>query len=512
MDVCGDDYYGDDNSDTNNSYDDRDEDDEYMITDKNYEILTVAKLEKRQEDEISKVSTSLSIPRNAATLLLHHYRWTDTKLFDDWFDDEDKVREEAGLLNKERNECSCSRDGELTCNICFDSFTLENFTSAVCGHCFCKICYVTYITGRIHDGMGCLTMRCPEWGCKVVVDRDMIEGFRELSDEYKSKYNRFLVRSYVEESRKSIIKWCPGKDCDNAVQLFESNSRNFDVTCECSWEFCWNCQEEMHSPVDCETAGNWIRKNGSESENMNWVIAYTKPCPKCKSPIEKNAGCSHMTCRFSCKHQFCWLCLGDWNNHNHRCNTYDQRAQGAVNEEEKKRSEAKQLIQRYNHYYQRWANNHSSRMKSRGDLEKVRTQDKWKLAETYGKTEIELRALEEAWIQIIECRRILRWSYAYGYYIPRDNLANKNLFEDLQWQAESNLEKLHKCVETDVLQFLLESEPGLGLPGADEYKAFDMNLKNLTLVVKNFFHSLFIVMQNGLEHVDSFPRNKKQKQ
>ena len=48
--------------------------------------------------------------------------------------------------------------------------------------------------------------------------------------------------------------------------------------------------------MDCETVATWIRKNSAESENLNWILANTKPCPKCKRPIEKNQGCMHMSC------------------------------------------------------------------------------------------------------------------------------------------------------------------------------------------------------------------------
>lgn len=33
------------------------------------------------------------------------------------------------------------------------------------------------------------------------------------------------------------------------------------------------------------------------------------------------------------------------------------------------------------------------------------------------------------WIQIVECRRVLKWTYAYGYYLPDDDVAKKNFFE-----------------------------------------------------------------------------------
>ncbi|KAK2969219.1 hypothetical protein RJ640_020369 [Escallonia rubra] len=69
--------------------------------------------------------------------------------------------------------------------------------------------------------------------------------------------------------------------------------------------FCWNCTEEVHRPVDCDTRAKWIRKNSDESENMNWILANSKPCPKCKRNIEKNKGCNHMKCGPPCLHQFC---------------------------------------------------------------------------------------------------------------------------------------------------------------------------------------------------------------
>ncbi|RXG68391.1 putative E3 ubiquitin-protein ligase [Armadillidium vulgare] len=33
-----------------------------------------------------------------------------------------------------------------------------------------------------------------------------------------------------------------------------------------------------------------------------------KRCPRCKVPIERDAGCAQMQCK-KCKHVFCWYCL-----------------------------------------------------------------------------------------------------------------------------------------------------------------------------------------------------------
>ena len=48
-------------------------------------------------------------------------------------------------------------------------------------------------------------------------------------------------------------------------------------------------------------------KNKSDSETAKYIKANTKKCPKCQTPIEKNGGCNHITCRH-CRYQWCWLC------------------------------------------------------------------------------------------------------------------------------------------------------------------------------------------------------------
>ena len=69
--------------------------------------------------------------------------------------------------------------------------------------------------------------------------------------------------------------------------------------------------------VMCNVVRKWLVKNSAESENLNWIMAHTKQCPKCKRPIEKNQGCMHMTCS-QCRFEFCWLCLGSWVEHGER--------------------------------------------------------------------------------------------------------------------------------------------------------------------------------------------------
>lgn len=56
------------------------------------------------------------------------------------------------------------------------------------------------------------------------------------------------------------------------------------------------------------------RLGATEEDSQLWIKENTKPCPNCNKNIEKNQGCMHMTCS-QCRHEFCWLCMGNWLNH-----------------------------------------------------------------------------------------------------------------------------------------------------------------------------------------------------
>lgn len=91
-----------------------------------------------------------------------------------------------------------------------------------------------------------------------------------------------------------------------------------EVKCKCGYTWCFSCKEEGHRPANCEIVQRWILKNTAESENVNWIIANCKQCPKCKKNIEKNQGCNNIKCPVStggCGYSFCWMCLEKWDKH-----------------------------------------------------------------------------------------------------------------------------------------------------------------------------------------------------
>ncbi|XP_031112632.1 probable E3 ubiquitin-protein ligase ARI7 [Ipomoea triloba] len=455
----------------------------------NFIILKGDEIRRLMEDDVAQVTAVLSVSKAEASALLRRYNWSVNRVHEEWFADEERVRKEVGLISSHTVEKSFEDCGEISCGICFDDHSPGNIYASSCGHPFCVDCWCSYIGIAVADGPGCLNLRCPDPSCKIAVNLDAIE--RLASEEDKRKYLRFLFRSYVEENRK--IKWCTAPGCEFAIN-FEIGSENSDVLCDCGNFFCWNCTEEAHRPVDCETVKKWILKNNAESENTNWILAYTKPCPKCKRPIEKGEGCMRMTCKAPCNFQFCWLCLSEWSVHGYNpCNRYKP---GSETERQKKM--AKMSIERYTHYYERWAANEKSKKKAMEDLKEMECVNVGKLSEFQSLPESQLKFIVEAWKQIVECRRVLKWTYAYGFYLPEEEHTKRQFFEYLQGQAEEGLERLHQCAEKELEIYLSPEEAN-----SPNFCDFRIKLNGLTTVTKNYFENLVSALENGLEDVDS---------
>ena len=60
----------------------------------------------------------------------------------------------------------------------------------------------------------------------------------------------------------------------------------------------------------------------------------------------------------------------------------------------------------------------------------------------------------EALKQVVECRRMLKWTYAYGFFLDDSEWARRNFFEFQQGEAEASLERLHEETETKLSDFI----------------------------------------------------------
>ena len=129
--------------------------------------------------------------------------------------------------------------------------------------------------------------------------------------------------------------WCPAIGCANIIEKSEYTLES-TVRCSCNSMYCFHCKKEEHVPASCKYLELWLEKEKADSENLTWLKANTKPCPKCQCNVEKNQGCNQMICS-KCKHSYCWLCQQDWSTHGgktggyYACNIFEEKKKSDKN-------------------------------------------------------------------------------------------------------------------------------------------------------------------------------------
>jgi len=319
-----------------------------------------------------------------------------------------------------------------------------------CGHRFCEGCWGNWVRAEFEKGPTCIMTKCPEFKCKTRVP-DTVQ-LRFLERKNHGKYHEYCNSNFVTNSR--TLKWCPTPNCGCAAELTDTNlltvseyeaknksTGGVGVVCRCGGSWCWRCARDDHRPSSCEECEEWNNKNSSESENVLWIMANTKICPRCKVHIEKNQGCNHMTCR-NCHHEFCWLCKGNWAGHS-ACGIYDTQ----LKKEEVEAADAKTTLDKYMHYFTRFDNHHKS--SNFAEKTRVETEQKMtKLQSLKGSGAQAVQFLMDSVKAVIRCRRTLQWTYVYAYYLrfPRHD-RRRELFETQQQRLEQLTEKLHGLSE-----------------------------------------------------------------
>ena len=133
----------------------------------------------------------------------------------------------------------------------------------------------------------------------------------------------------------------------------------------------------------------------------------------------------------------CWVCLGphDHNMSAHVCQKYQE---GESKETERK------MLEKYIFYFTRYKTHEQSEELE----EKLRTSTEEKrkeLMQNQKGSYLELDHLINAMEQLFECRKILKFTYPYSYFLTGKN--EKNLFDYLQQELETNTEELSYLLE-----------------------------------------------------------------
>mmetsp|Transcript_56233 Transcript_56233/g.163013 ORF Transcript_56233/g.163013 Transcript_56233/m.163013 type:complete len:541 (+) Transcript_56233:168-1790(+) len=461
-----------------------------------YVIMNRAELVDRQLKCIDDAVELLEVTREEGFMLLREHGWDLARLQEAWFQHEAKVRARCGLAPSSSSPPATSSTSSAmcpqSCPICMQ-VPDSPLIALDCGHGFCGDCWTGYLHTQVDDGKAAVQARCPQHKCGRVVPVDF---FKRFCDEARQrKYEEWYLFSYVDDNPS--VKWCTNPaGCKNACEYQGVDAG--EIRCSCCFVWCWACGEEAHRPASCKTVNMWSVKNSAESENISWIRANTKKCPKCHKPIEKNQGCNHMVCSKAggCGHEFCWLCLGDWASHGtstggyYQCNIYDRQAkEGKHAEEEKSRQRAKHALDKYMFYFERFMD-HDRGMKMAIQEETFIEDKVQKLHDLHNFEIIELQFLYDALRQVRVCKRVLKWTYVYGYYLDEVG-PEKNLFEHLQKNLEEKTDYLHEMLEKELENTFFSEQSQLPLEEVPKlFREFRSKVANFTNVTQKFLQQI----------------------
>lgn len=96
----------------------------------------------------------------------------------------------------------------------------------------------------------------------------------------------------------------------------------------------------------------------------------------------------HMTCPPPCGHEFCWVCLDPWNDHQ-GCKGFQQEEEedsdgGSRVVVEQRRRHAEMSLDRYFYHYERWVANYTSLEKARQDMDELERSELKRIAAVVG--------------------------------------------------------------------------------------------------------------------------------
>ena len=315
----------------------------------------------------------------------------------------------------------------------------------LCIYRYCNQCWTNYLISQMEKGPRVVMTKCIDPKCKLTLRPGVFQKF--LPYKHRKKFEEYLLHSFV--SGLNSLAWCPGKECVNAVKAEYGSPITIDCT-SCHHLWCFACLQDAHLPCNCELADKWMKLHSTDSENVTWVRAFTKQCPKCKNHIEKNQGCNHMTCR--CGYEFCWLCRKDWKKigYGHQCN----KPQDVIDEENEQKN-AQSYLKRYMFYFSRYEAHEKSAEIAKKSIQNAKecvrsfiiNKGMYDTIKQYKYSDLQF--IEDAISEIIQCKQILQWSYCFGYYLA-DGCKLKILFETQQGLLESFSDQLHEKAEKKV--------------------------------------------------------------
>ncbi|KAK8051665.1 ibr finger domain protein [Apiospora rasikravindrae] len=191
--------------------------------------------------------------------------------------------------------------GTHECVACGDRRQAKDVARAPCEYEYCRNC----LRRLFEDSMRDETLFPPKC-CKKVIPLD--------------GNAKFLPPAVIEAFRRKTIElstpnrtYCHRKGCSAFIPP-ERSATGVARCRDCGAKTCTSCKKASHGG-DCP-----------QDKQLQKVIVLAgregwQRCPKCRTMVELDVGCNHMTCR--CGAQFCYVCGATWKQCD--CERWDER-------------------------------------------------------------------------------------------------------------------------------------------------------------------------------------------
>ncbi|GAA5936059.1 RBR-type E3 ubiquitin transferase [Sporobolomyces koalae] len=240
------------------------------------------------------------------------------------------------------------------CPLCFSPRKGTNCVRIEsCGCTFCKPCLRDYFDLLITEGM-VRTVACPAIECVTLRSKWEKTNGGKLDEEFErdkpgrvtakeveslcgpesSKRFEWLREKYRVESDPSI-SFCPRETCQAATPKLDEDKLRVCVAC--NFAYCVFCRKGWHGtrnpcslPQSNQIVTQYLAATELERKTLEqrygsanlkrlvqafeeekalqeWLDQHSTRCPGCSIPIEKSAGCNHMTCG-KCGSHLCYRC------------------------------------------------------------------------------------------------------------------------------------------------------------------------------------------------------------
>ncbi|SJL03907.1 uncharacterized protein ARMOST_07264 [Armillaria ostoyae] len=213
-----------------------------------------------------------------------------------------EFEEEDRQLEQERRSLAATAQALFDCAICLDTFPMDSAARVVeCNHVTCRNCLRQHLLTTLHDHrfpVFCPT--CTDSDKKSILSETLVLDIGIPEKEYR-------VFEELQMSAFSILLHC--QQCKKSAFVDRTEYQEAGIIAcplpKCNHTWCKSCQQTV------DVTGPQHSCDGSSELDHLMKQRGWKYCPGCKTPVQKESGCNHMTCMSpGCNTHFCYICGG----------------------------------------------------------------------------------------------------------------------------------------------------------------------------------------------------------